>query len=93
VHIETVVLRGKFSGKIATEQQPPNVMCHFKKINNRIMKNYIRVNHLKLIIIIMLVFLAFQQIRILKAAKDCQCWYMLDEIQNDLNAIKDRLNI
>ena len=24
VHIETFVLRGKFSGKIATEQQPPN---------------------------------------------------------------------
>jgi hypothetical protein len=24
VHFETVVLRGKFSGKIATEQQPPN---------------------------------------------------------------------
>lgn len=24
VHIETVVLRGKFSGKIATEQQSPN---------------------------------------------------------------------
>ncbi len=23
VHIETFVLRGKFSGKIATEQQPP----------------------------------------------------------------------
>lgn len=24
VHIETFVLRGKFSGEIATEQQPPN---------------------------------------------------------------------
>ena len=24
VHIKTVVLRGKFSGEIATEQQPPN---------------------------------------------------------------------
>jgi len=24
VHIETFVLRGKYSGKIATEQQPPN---------------------------------------------------------------------
>ena len=23
LHIETLVLRGKFSGKIATEQQPP----------------------------------------------------------------------
>jgi len=25
VHIETIVLRGEFSGEIATEQQPPTV--------------------------------------------------------------------
>lgn len=31
VHIETFVLRGKYSGEIATEQQPPNVMRHPKK--------------------------------------------------------------
>ena len=31
VHIETFVLRGNFSGKIATEQQPPTVMGKFKK--------------------------------------------------------------
>jgi len=31
VHIETFVLRGKFSGEIATEQQPPTVMGKFKR--------------------------------------------------------------
>ena len=28
VHIETFVLRGKFSGEIATEQQTPTVSVH-----------------------------------------------------------------
>lgn len=31
VQIETVVLRRKFSGKIATEQQPPNRWQQYKK--------------------------------------------------------------
>jgi len=49
VHIQTIVLRGKFSAKIATEQQPPNhytqldsrkkkkslIKCHWAKLNNR----------------------------------------------------------
>jgi hypothetical protein len=39
VHVETFVLRRKFSGKITTEQQPPNVM-HKAKCNK---KNFI--NH------------------------------------------------
>ena len=29
--IETFVLRRKFSGEIATEQQPPTVVCYYKK--------------------------------------------------------------
>jgi len=29
VQMETFVLRGKFSGKIATEQQPPSVSVHW----------------------------------------------------------------
>ena len=35
VHIETFVLRGKFSGEIATEQQPPTVSHKFQKPKNR----------------------------------------------------------
>ena len=31
VHIETIVLRGEFSGEIATEQQPPTVSVHALK--------------------------------------------------------------
>jgi len=34
VHIETFVLRGKFSGKIATKQQPPTVSINSKTTDN-----------------------------------------------------------
>ncbi|RYC71661.1 hypothetical protein [Spirosoma sordidisoli] len=56
-------------------------------------KNSVVVNHLKLIIIALLLFLAFQQAQILDEADSCQCWSQIDEIQDDINEIKDRLGI
>jgi len=35
VHIETFVLRGKFNGKIATEQQPPTVRLSKNPVINK----------------------------------------------------------
>lgn len=55
-------------------------------------KDYIVTNHLKLIIISMLFFLAYQQKTILKEAESCQCWSTLDDIQDDVEYIKRNMN-
>ena len=41
----------------------------------------------------MLLFIVIQQFNILDEAKSCQCWSQIDDIQVDINEIKDRLGI
>jgi hypothetical protein len=55
-------------------------------------KNYIITNHLKLIIILFLLFIVNQQKAILKEAESCQCWSMLDDIQDDVRDIKSKIS-
>lgn len=56
-------------------------------------KSYVITNHLKLIIILLLLFITVQQFNILDEAESCQCWSQIDDIQDDVNDIKDRLGI
>jgi predicted negative regulator of RcsB-dependent stress response len=58
------------------------------------MKNYIKKNHLKLLIILILIFIVFQQFSILSNTQEYQSSsWDLWVIQSDLSEIKDRLGI
>lgn len=56
-------------------------------------KNYIKENKLELIIIILLIVIIITQLNIYYKIEENVFYYELNNIQDDLNAIKDRLDI
>ena len=57
------------------------------------LKTYLRENHLLLIIILILFFLGYQKKQILYESERCQCEYEIEDIQRDVDDIKNRLGI
>ena len=55
--------------------------------------NYIKENHLKLIIILILLFMVNQQFKILDNTGYCQCSNQLDDIGRSITEIKNKLGI
>ena len=63
------------------------------KIQIEKVKNYIKTNYLILIVILMLGYDIFLQRKVLKQVENSDYLFELNQIQDDINDIKDRLDI
>ena len=52
---------------------------------------YVKNKPIEVLIVVLLLVVIYQQIKIKEEAESCQCWRLLDDMQDDINDIKDRL--